>query len=202
VQSLKKHAWDNFVEHIHGIQNHIWSGGIGAELQLRMRSWSAAHMLVPEADYVWSLIALFFKAKYRLNRAELEEACVRQFRRAHSWHSESYMVWGYWSWTSTFRNAKLKCGPMPIPKADYVLRGLIALFFKAEYRLNHAELEEACLRQFCRSTFMAFRIIYGLGVLELNFNFECEVEVRPNAQYQKRTMSGAWLHYFLKPNTD
>jgi hypothetical protein len=129
----------------------VW--GIGAELQLRMWSWSAAQCQYQKQTMSdGDLIALFFKAEYRLNRAELEEACLGQFCRAHSWHSESYMVLGYWSWTST-SNVKLKCGPMPIPKADYadLKMRLIALFFKAEYRLNRAELEEACLRQFCRA---------------------------------------------------
>jgi hypothetical protein len=195
VQSLKKHACDNFVEHIHGIQNHIWSGGIGAELQLRMRSWSAAQCQYQKQTMSrWSLIALFFKAEYRLNRAELEEACLRQFCRAHSWHSESYMVWGYWSWTST-SNAKLKCGPMPVPKADYVRLwrwSLIALFFKAEYRLNRAELEEACLRQFCRAhswhseSYMVWG--YRSWTSTLNAKLKCGPMPIPKADYVRLWM--------------
>jgi hypothetical protein len=38
-----------------------------------------------------------FKAKLLLNHAELREECKRQFCRAHSGLSESYMVYGYWS---------------------------------------------------------------------------------------------------------
>ena len=50
-----------------------------------------------------------FKAQYLLNHAESREECQRQFCRAHSGLSESYMVHIFWSWSWSWKQVlKLK----------------------------------------------------------------------------------------------
>jgi hypothetical protein len=135
----------------------IYGLGVSSWTQLRMRSWSAGPMPIPKADCKFvktgALIALFLKAEYRLNRAELEEACLRQFCRAHSWHSESYMAWGYRSWTYVRMQSwsAAQCQYQKQTMSDFWRWSLIALFLKPDNDSTRAELEEACLWQFCRA---------------------------------------------------
>jgi len=50
-----------------------------------------------------------FKAQYLLNHTEFREECQRQFCRAHSGLSESYMVHIFWSWSWSWKQMlKLK----------------------------------------------------------------------------------------------
>ena len=75
-----------------------------------------------------------FKAQYLLNHTEFREECQRQFCRAHSGLSESYMVHIFWSWSWSWKKVlKLKFGGAGQGRAMVTSTSILSFNFNSNH---------------------------------------------------------------------